>query len=274
MKTIHHKNRRQKDTSKKEIKNYLIEDPYGHHLLSSNTLTKKVSILSELIQLKGSKEIKNRSASLLISSISLCLSFLLVIGVFEWEIKQDGSSVNMEIKADRFDDLLEIPQTQQIQKPPVKMQAPVIIEVNDEEIIEEIEIDLDIEMTEETRIEQVPIRQVEEDMPEENVDEIFVIVEVQPIPVGGMRAFYKFVGENLKYPKQAERMSIEGRVFVEFVVEKDGSLTDIKVAKGIGAGCDQEAIRVISQAPNWNPGKQRGRNVRVRMILPIVFKLL
>lgn len=69
-------------------------------------------------------------------------------------------------------------------------------------------------------------------------------------------------------------MGIEGRVFVEFVVERDGSLTDIKVVKGIGGGCDDEAIRVISQAPKWNAGKQRGRSVRVRMVLPIIFKLL
>lgn len=76
------------------------------------------------------------------------------------------------------------------------------------------------------------------------------------------------------YPHRAQRMGIEGWVFVEFVVERDGSLTDIKVVKGIGGGCDDEAIRVISQAPKWNAGKQRGRSVRVRMVMPIMFKLL
>lgn len=274
MKTIDKKKNTQKGTSKKEIQKYLVEDPYGHHLLASNSLTKKVSILSELIQLKASRDIKNRSSSLLISSISLCLSFLLVIGLFEMGIKENGSSVNMELRLQRFDDLLEIPQTEQIQKPPVKAQVPRIIEVNDEEIIEEIEINLDIEMTEDTRIAEVITKQIKENMPEEKVDEIFTIVEVQPSPVGGMKAFYEFVGDNLNYPGRARRMNIEGRVFVEFVVEKDGSLTDIKVSKGIGAGCDEEAIRVISQAPDWNPGKQRGRAVRVRMVMPIIFKLM
>lgn len=129
-------------------------------------------------------------------------------------------------------------------------------------------------MTEDTRIEQVVVSQAKEAMPEEKVDEIFTIVEVQPGPVGGMKAFYEFVAKNLKYPSKARRMGIEGRVFVEFVVEKDGSLTDIKVAKGIGGGCDEEAIKVISEAPNWEPGKQRGRAVRVRMIMPIMFKLM
>ena len=194
--------------------------------------------------------------------------------MFEWKIKENGSIVDIELKSQSFDDLLEIPPTDQIQKPPEKVQAPVIIEVDDEEIIEEIEIDLDIEMTEDTRIEAVIMEQALETMPDEKADEIFTIVEVQPTPVGGMKAFYSYVGDNLKYPNSAQRMGIEGRVFVEFVVERDGSLTDIKVAKGIGAGCDEEAIKVISQAPKWNSGKQRGRNVRVRMVMPIVFKLL
>jgi protein TonB len=243
-------------------------------LLSKSALRRKVSILSDLIQLKTSKNKKNKSASLLISSISLCLSLLIVIGMFEWKFKENSSSVNFELKSQSFDDLLEIPQTEQVQKPPVKAQAPLIIEVKDEEIIEEIEINLDIDMTEDTRIEAVIIEQVKESMPEEKVDEIFTIVEVQPDPIGGMKAFYNYVGGSLQYPNKAKRMGIEGRVFVEFVVEKDGSLTDIKVVKGIGGGCDEEAIRVISQAPKWNPGKQRGRAVRVRMVMPLLFKIL
>lgn len=85
---------------------------------------------------------------------------------------------------------MEIPQTEQKQKPPPKILAPVIIEVADEEIIKEIEIDLDIEMTEETRIEMVIVKQVQESMPEENVEEVFTVVEVQPTPVGGIKAFY------------------------------------------------------------------------------------
>ena len=105
------------------------------------------------------------------------------------------------------------------------------------------------------------------------VDEIFTIVEDQPTPPGGMSAFYKYVATSLRYPAQARRMGIEGKVFVQFVVGKDGTLTDVQAIKGIGAGCDEEAVRVISRAKKWSPGKQRGRPVRVRMILPITFKL-
>lgn len=103
--------------------------------------------------------------------------------------------------------------------------------------------------------------------------EIFDIVEDQPIPPGGMGAFYKYVGMNIKYPNDARRMGVQGKVFVQFVVDKDGSLINVKSIKGIGAGCDEEAVRIIEAAPNWKPGKQRGKPVKVRMILPITFKL-
>jgi protein TonB len=90
---------------------------------------------------------------------------------------------------------------------------------------------------------------------------------------GGIAAFYEYLKKNLNYPNQAKRMGIEGRVFVQFVVEKDGSLTDIHVVKGIGAGCDEEAVRVLKNSPKWKPGKQRGKAVRQKMIQNILFKL-
>ena len=83
----------------------------------------------------------------------------------------------------------------------------------------------------------------------------------------------KFIQKNMKYPAQARRMGIEGRVFVEFVIGKDGSISEVKAVKGIGAGCDEEAVRIIQSAPNWTPGKQRGKSVKQRMVLPITFKL-
>lgn len=103
--------------------------------------------------------------------------------------------------------------------------------------------------------------------------EVFTIVEEQPEYPGGMKAFYQYVGENLNYPEQARRLGIEGRVYVQFIVEKDGSVSDVKPVKGIGGGCDSEAARVIAGLQNFEPGTQRGRAVRVRMVLPIIFKL-
>lgn len=103
--------------------------------------------------------------------------------------------------------------------------------------------------------------------------EVFDIVEDQPAPIGGMAEFYKYIGINMKYPSQARSIGIEGRVFIQFIVDKEGNLTNITSVKGIGAGCDQEAVRVLENAPKWTPGKQRGKAVNVRMILPITFKL-
>lgn len=140
-------------------------------------------------------------------------------------------------------------------------------------IEEEIEIDMDNEITEETKVEVITIQPQE--VEKEDPNEIFLVVEETAAPVGGMNAFYEYVGKAMqgKYPAQARRMGIEGRVFVEFVVEKDGSLTDVKAIKGIGAGCDELAVSVVKNSPKWKPGKQRGKPVRQKMVLPIVFKL-
>jgi TonB family protein len=103
--------------------------------------------------------------------------------------------------------------------------------------------------------------------------EVFSAVEEQPEFEGGMPAFYKYVGSEIKYPLQARQKGVEGRVDVQFVVEKDGSLSDVKAIKGIGAGCDSEAVRVVQNAASFKPGSQRGRPVRVRMAISIIFKL-
>lgn len=204
-------------------------------------------------------------------SIGLVISLAVVTLAFEWKSYDEQSLVDLGVVEDDFEDVMEIPPTEQPPPPPPKIQQPEIIEVPDEEEIEEeIEIDLDVEITEDTQIEEMVFEEAPE---EEATDEIFMVVEDQPEPAGGMQAFYEYVGKNLKYPSQARRMGIEGKVFVQFVVNTDGSITDVQAIKGIGAGCDEEAVRVLREAPKWKPGKQRGRPVRVRMVLPITFRL-
>jgi protein TonB len=107
--------------------------------------------------------------------------------------------------------------------------------------------------------------------PEE--EKTLLFAEQQPEFNGGMEAFSKFLQKNLKYPSTAARAGVEGKVFVEFTVGTDGAIQGAKVVKGIGFGCDEEALRVITLMPNWNPGKQSGRPVRVRFTLPISFQL-
>lgn len=104
-------------------------------------------------------------------------------------------------------------------------------------------------------------------------DDVFVAVEQQPEYPGGMDALRTFIGKNLNYPRPAANAGVSGRVFVSFVVNTDGSLADVQVLKGIGFGCDEEAVRVIQRMPRWRPGKQSGRAVRVKFNLPIAFTL-
>ena len=104
-------------------------------------------------------------------------------------------------------------------------------------------------------------------------DVIFTVVEQQAEFTGGYEAMAKFLQKNLKYPAAPRRMGIEGSVFVGFVVDREGNISDITIVKGIHADCDKEAIRVVKMMPNWKPGKQNGRAVKSRFVLPIKFKL-
>ena len=106
-----------------------------------------------------------------------------------------------------------------------------------------------------------------------DTDQVFQVVEVNPEFPGGMEALIKYLSENIKYPEQAKKDKTQGKVYISFVVEKDGSVADAKVLRGIGGGCDEEALRVVNAMPNWTPGKQRNTPVRVQFNLPVAFKL-
>jgi TonB family protein len=98
-------------------------------------------------------------------------------------------------------------------------------------------------------------------------------IEVSAAPKDGMSSFYKEIGSKLKYPKEARRARIQGKVFIQFIIDKDGAVTDVKCIKGIGSGCDEAAIEAIKQVKPWIPGTQKGIPVKQRMTLPIDFKL-
>ena len=100
-----------------------------------------------------------------------------------------------------------------------------------------------------------------------------MVVENQPEFPGGNAAMMKFLSDNIKYPVIAQENGIQGRVICNFVVERDGSITDVQVVRGVDPSLDKEAVRVIQQMPRWTPGKQRGQAVRVRFTLPVVFRL-
>jgi periplasmic protein TonB len=205
-------------------------------------------------------------------NIGLVASLLIAILAFTHKVEDENSGADMKNNQAIIEEILEVPPTEQLPPPPPKIEQPQIVEVPDEQEIEE---DLDIDMDTETDVTETktePIAPVVEEE-KEDPNTIFTVVEETAAPIGGMSAFYEFVNKKIKYPAQAKRMGIEGRVFVEFVIERDGSITDVKAIKGIGGGCDQEAERVLQSAPKWKPGKQRGKPVRQKMVLPIQFKL-
>ena len=114
---------------------------------------------------------------------------------------------------------------------------------------------------------------VEENLGDKEDDEIFVFVKENASYPGGPEARMKYIRENIKYPELAKEEGIQGTVYLNFVVEKDGSITNVKVLRGIGGGCDEESIRVVKNMPKWKPAMQRGKPVRVYFNIPIKFTL-
>lgn len=207
-------------------------------------------------------------------TIGLVVTCLFVISAFEWKSYTEITKVSIQ-NEETFEEIIDIPITDIQPPPPSVIQQPEVVEVpNEEKIEEELKVNLDVEFKEVVPP-APPVKPKKEAPPiiEEKEEKVFLIAETQATPKDGYKAFYKYIAEHLKYPPQARRTGVEGTIFIQFVVEKDGSLTDIKVTKGIGAGCDEEAIRVLKSTPKWNPGMQRGNAVRVRQSLPIKFKL-
>ena len=102
---------------------------------------------------------------------------------------------------------------------------------------------------------------------------VFDVVEQMPEYPGGQAALFEYLSKNIKYPADAEKKKVEGKVFVTFVVDSDGKITDVSLLKKVFPSLDAEAIRVISAMPNWIPGRQKGQAVRVKYTVPIMFRL-
>ena len=108
---------------------------------------------------------------------------------------------------------------------------------------------------------------------EENQEDVFQMVEEMPLFPGGEQKMSEFITSNINYPEAAREAGVQGRVYIRFVIEQDGSISNVKVMRGIGSGCDEEAMRVIKSMPKWRPGKQHGKTVRVSYQIPVNFSL-
>ncbi len=204
--------------------------------------------------------------------IGLIIALLIVFAAFEYK---SYDKITVDLSARAVDDTPEeiIPITEQKVKPPPppppKQVTKITIVEDDVEV--EDEIDIDVEADDDTEMEEyIP----PEDDDEEIVEaEIFTVVEAMPEFPGGMAKLMGYLGNNIKYPPLAKESGIQGRVFINFVVEPNGSISNVKVLRGIGGGCDEEAIRVVNSMPKWKPGMQRGKPVRVSYNLPVKFTL-
>jgi protein TonB len=223
--------------------------------------------------------------------ITLATIGLLFAGpyVAEW-IKGQAPVEETPTKTIKYTDLAPPPPIQNTPPPPqVNIPPPVktIIKylppkVTDKEIVEEEPMPTveeikkadvgaeDIVGTGDVVFEE-PVEEVVETA--EDPNQVFAVVEQMPEPENGMSALYQWISKNIKYPSAARRMGVEGTVFVGFVVDQDGKIADVKTVKGISAECDKEAERVIRMMAPWKAGKQNGKAVRVKYVLPVKFKL-
>jgi len=213
-----------------------------------------------------------------IFQISLVITLALVITAFQWrvpvekEITPDPIVLNM---SSRFDDII-LPTSFKSEEPskpreikPRRVVATEFVPTQSESTIDNTpppSVDQGELIDNSVAFGSIDLT------PEISSDSIFVIVEKMPEPVNGYEGFYSGLSKNLKYPKRASHNEVTGKVYVSFVVNEKSELSEFKVLKGIGHGCDEEAIRVISLS-KWNAGKQRGRPVKVRMIQTINFRL-
>lgn len=200
-------------------------------------------------------------------TVILEFGLILALVVFIGAIKMDLHSAAPEeytVEEQEIVEMEEIEITKHIETPPPPPRPPVPVEVPNDEIIEDVDINIDAELALDGPLSAPPPPPQEEE-PEED---FFVVVEDMPELIGGLGELQK----NIKYPEMARRAGIEGRVYVQFIVNERGDVEDPRVIRGIGGGADEEALRAVRQA-KFKPGMQRGRPVRVQYSLPIVFQL-
>ena len=218
-------------------------------------------------------DLENKKGIFFEAGLALALAILLL--AFEWKSSTEEVSLFDTVAEPPAEEEI-IPITQQMLKPPPPPPAaPKLSDllniVEDESNIDE---ELEIEDADDDSDNQEP--QNLDDLGEYgDVDtgdeDIFMVVEDMPQFPGGNVT--KWIAKNVKYPQLAQENGIQGKVFIKFVIEKDGSITDVQVSRGVDASLDKEAIRVIKAMPKWKPGKQRGKAVRVSYTLPINFQL-
>ena len=226
------------------------------------------------MEIKKSPKADLESKKLTFTLIGLVVSLFIIWRVFEYKSydKQTFDDLQRTVEVIE-EEMVEITKQEQPKpQPPAPKPQVTQIQIVEDDVEVEDEIDINAEVDQDEVIEEYEfVPEIEE---EEIVEaEIFKVVEEMPEFPGGAAKMMEFIQKNIKYPMMARESDIQGRVFVNFVVEPDGTITNVTVMRGIGGGCDEEALRVVQSMPNWKPGKQRGSAVRCSFTVPIIFKL-
>jgi len=207
--------------------------------------------------------------------IGVIFALAIVLLAFEWKTKDRGG-IDMNINRSYVidEDMAEVTvqkkKQHEMPKPMIIQQIKVVLNefrIDDGDVIIDAENRDDVHNVLDLIFEDEPEPETEEVIP-------FKIVEQMPSFPGGDEAFFKYLGENLKYPKLASDARISGVVFIQFIVNAGGDVMSVQIERGIGGGCDEEALRVIKNMPHWIPGRQRSKPVPVQLILPVQFKLI
>jgi protein TonB len=210
-------------------------------------------------------------------NIFVQIGFVVALGLclvaFEWTSKVDQTaSLGSVAEQDVEDEIIPITRQEEV-KPPPPPPPPKVVEVlnivdDETDIDDELEIE-DSDIDEKTAIDVAPVIQ------EEEADEgqVFFIVEDMPEFPGGELALRKFIANAIKYPVIAQENGIQGKVYVNFVVDTNGSIINARIARGVDSSLDKEALRVVNTLPKWKPGQQRGKPVKVSYTVPINFVL-
>ncbi len=228
------------------------------------------------MEIKKSEKANLENKKLLFVEIGLVISLLITYVAFEWTSKETVVST----LEDTTEVVLEeeiIPITQETPPPPpAAPKMPVLsdqIDIVDDEIELEDDMFMNLEDDASLGVEIMDYVEVEEEVVEEEAIP-FQLVEEKPSFQGGdANQFSKWVNQRLVYPEIAKENGVQGRVTLQFTVEKDGTVTKVKVLRGVDPSLDKEAVRVVSSSPKWKPGKQRDRAVPVTYTFPVIFQL-
>ena len=218
-------------------------------------------------------DLEGKKSTWLLVGYVVVLAFMFV--AFEWtqrDVKIDTSQAVADVVFE--EEIIPITETPEQAAPPPP-EAPKVAElleiVDDKADIEETTTIINEDNQARVEVKYVPVTVVEEE-PEEQT--IFEVVEQMPeFPNGGMAGLMQFLSKNIKYPTIAQENGTQGRVIVQFVVNRDGSIVDAKVVRSVDPYLDKEALRVINTMPKWKPGMQRGKPVRVKFTVPVMFRL-